>query len=115
MQKCAYAMTHERCNSPDSLIAFEIGRVFHHFTGVPECLVMMGQSQRVVLRRVEPILFLEHKILRVRENIVECRRATQSNRIPTAPQLARVIGVWTENYTWSGKRLIVSDKAPTVC
>jgi hypothetical protein len=48
-------------------------------------------------------VFLEDKVLRISQHVVECRGATQPNRPPRAPELGRVVGVVAEDCVELGR------------
>jgi hypothetical protein len=56
-------MAQKRSHHTEGFIALVHGSVFHHLASLPKCLVVMCQSQIVVLRREEPVLLHKHEVL----------------------------------------------------
>jgi hypothetical protein len=56
-------MAQKRSHHTEGFIALVHGSVFHHLASLPKCLVVMCQSQIVVLRREEPVLLHKYEVL----------------------------------------------------
>jgi hypothetical protein len=69
----------------------------------------------IILRRETAIALLEEKVVRVCKNMVEGRRAAETNRIPGSQQLTRMVGIRTKDYGKSETSSIIHKVPPTMC
>jgi hypothetical protein len=53
--------------------------------------------------------------VRVCKNMVEGRRAAETNRIPGSQQLTRMVGIRTKDYGKSETSSIIHKVPPTMC